>query len=131
LTPAQAVKVAAHWGLQIHCSSDEGIIYSQIPDPGTLAEKGDEIKLIIRTESMAKNGIVNVPDLRGLSIREARRLLLACGLESAITGYGTVRNQHPRPGKSVKRGYTVSLECRPNISIDRPEEHDLAGRGSR
>ncbi len=131
LTPAEAVKVAARWGLQIHCSSDEGVIYSQIPDPGTLVKKGDEIKLIIRTRKMTKSEKVDVPDLRGLSIREARRLLLACGLDSTIKGYGTVRNQHPRPGKTVRRGYKVSLECRPKIKISRPGEHDLAGRISR
>lgn len=127
-TPGEAVRIAARWGLQIHCSGEQGIIYSQIPDPGTLVEGGEEVRLIIMPRTAAKNETVSVPDLRGLSIREARRLLLACGLKCRITGYGVVRNQLPHPGKTVKRGREVSLQCRPKTVIRHPGELDLVGR---
>ncbi|MCK4237406.1 MAG: PASTA domain-containing protein, partial [Candidatus Krumholzibacteria bacterium] len=101
LKPRDAMKLAASCGLQIHCSPDSGIVYSQIPDPGTLTEGGKEVRLLFRPNTVSGSGKVRVPDLMGLSIREARRLLIACGLRSRLRGYGNVEKQSPSPGRLI------------------------------
>jgi cell division protein FtsI/penicillin-binding protein 2 len=131
LTPAQAVRVAARAGLQIHAGSETGVIYSQIPDPGTLVDRGEEVKLILRTAEMTGRQRVSVPDLRGLSVREARRLLLACGLVCRIEGYGIVRGQRPAPGRTVQTGTRITMACRPKIPVPEHGRSDMVKAGAR
>ncbi len=108
---AEAHQLAAERDLNIDYSSDEGEIYSQIPGPGTLVKKGEKIILSFISESDRKKSGVTVPDLRGLSIRQARRMLIESGLRSRIAGSGTVLRQDPAPGRKVSRGSTVSIRC--------------------
>lgn len=54
-----------------------------------------------------------VPDLRGMSIRAARREASACGLIVGVEGSGRVRTQCPRPGARAKSGERMILQCRP------------------
>jgi stage V sporulation protein D (sporulation-specific penicillin-binding protein) len=54
---------------------------------------------------------VEVPDLRGVSIRKARRMAAELGLVLSFEGGGVVREQSPRPGSSVKPGHKVVVRC--------------------
>jgi stage V sporulation protein D (sporulation-specific penicillin-binding protein) len=110
---AEAVSLAAENGLRLGFSGDDGEVYSQIPGPGTFVEKGDEVFLSFTGGNTKDNDKVSVPDLRGLSIRQARRMLISCGLKSEIRGYGTVKRQRPGPGVIIEAGSIVSIECRP------------------
>ncbi|MBN1884976.1 MAG: PASTA domain-containing protein [Candidatus Krumholzibacteriota bacterium] len=117
LTERDAIRLASGSGLVISGAGEEDwIVWSQSPDPGTPMERGDEIRLLYRSPRPLA-GTVAVPDCRGLSIREARRLLISCGLESRIDGSGEVRRQTPEPGRSVKRGAAVRLRCETNLSM--------------
>ncbi|HER43023.1 MAG TPA: PASTA domain-containing protein, partial [Candidatus Eisenbacteria bacterium] len=86
LGPDQALQLASEAGLGISCSGGEGTVYAQKPDPGTLIEKGRDVSLLLRRDPPQGGEKVRVPALEGLSIREARRLLLACGLKSSVRG---------------------------------------------
>ena len=108
---AEAVKLAGDCDLKVDFSSDEGEVYSQIPGPGTLVRKGEWIVLSFISGGDGKKSGVAVPDLRGLSIRQARRMLIESGLRSRIAGSGTVLRQDPAPGRKVSRGSTVSIRC--------------------
>jgi len=105
---AEAVRLAYEQGINVSFSSDDGEVYSQIPGPGTLMEKGGDVYLSFSSREAGK---VIVPEVRGLSIRHARRMLIECGLSSRISGTGTVSRQDPPPGRSVDRGSVVSMEC--------------------
>jgi len=120
LTPEEALELASDCGLGIHCSGEQGMVYSQIPDPGTFVERGDEVKLLVIPEKLAEKATVRVPDLRGLSIREARRLLLACGLRSRVDGSGVVVSHKPGPGSRLKRTRVVTMMCRPKEKVTYP-----------
>jgi cell division protein FtsI (penicillin-binding protein 3) len=50
-----------------------------------------------------------VPDLRGLSARDALRTLARLGLVSRIHGTGIVVDQAPAPGSLLERGATCTL----------------------
>jgi cell division protein FtsI/penicillin-binding protein 2 len=58
-------------------------------------------------------GSVVVPDLRGMSVRRARRIASAAGLELGCEGSGLVRDQTPRPGGTVEVGHRVVVTCYP------------------
>jgi stage V sporulation protein D (sporulation-specific penicillin-binding protein) len=108
---AEAVQLASDCDLSIVFSSDEGEVYSQVPGPGTLVKKGHKIQLSFISGSDRNNSGVTVPDLKGLSIRQARRMLIESGLRSRIDGSGTVMRQDPAAGRNVSKGSTVSLQC--------------------
>jgi stage V sporulation protein D (sporulation-specific penicillin-binding protein) len=127
LNPEQALQLASEAGLGITCSGAAGTVYAQIPDPGTLTGRGCDVKLLLRHESQQGGEAVRVPDLVGLSIREARRLLLGCGLRSNIKGAGIVVQQRPVAGTVVRRESTVRRACRLKGKTDYPENMWVAG----
>ena len=51
-----------------------------------------------------------VPDVRGMSLRDALQLLERRGLQVTIEGRGTVRRQSLAPGTSPQNGQTILLE---------------------
>ena len=51
-----------------------------------------------------------LPDLRGLSAREALRVLTAIGLTVQVTGNGVVASQSPAPGTPIEPGMACSLK---------------------
>lgn len=130
LSHADAEELASRCKCTIESSGTEGFVYSQAPDPGTLVETGAEIRLRFRSPEDEKGRSIHVPDLVGLSIREARRLLLSCGLKSRIEGYGIVRRQSPGPGSIVDRRSSVKLVCRPPDAEKRKIKLSLARRGN-
>jgi hypothetical protein len=50
-----------------------------------------------------------MPDLHGLSAREALRTLAQIGLAARMTGNGFVVDQRPAPGVPLERGETCDL----------------------
>ena len=54
-----------------------------------------------------RNGLM--PDLRGLSAREALRLLSQIGMTARLSGNGFVIDQHPQAGSPLVRGETCAL----------------------
>jgi cell division protein FtsI/penicillin-binding protein 2 len=50
-----------------------------------------------------------VPDVRGLSARDAVRILVHSGLKTRITGDGVVVSQDPTPGEPIQLGTTCRL----------------------
>ena len=53
-----------------------------------------------------------MPDLRGLSAREALRTLAQVGLAARVAGDGFVVDQRPAPGVPLERGNTCELTLR-------------------
>ena len=54
-----------------------------------------------------------MPELRGMSVRAARRLASSLGLAVAFEGNGLVQAQSPRPGSKIELGDRVFLTCAP------------------
>ena len=64
----------------------------------------------IDKESSDKNGkIATAPDVMGLTIREAVRLLNQNGFDFEVSGSGYVASQIPKPGASISPGATLRL----------------------
>jgi cell division protein FtsI/penicillin-binding protein 2 len=113
LTTDEAIDLASDRGLTVQCPDVKGIVFSQTPDPGTLIGRKEEIKLMVRAAAAESESSRSVPDVAGLSIREARRLLLSCGLDCIVRGFGIVERQDPPAGALLARLGRVILICNP------------------
>ncbi len=67
-----------------------------------------EIQELILLESSGR-----VPDLTGLSLREAHRLLRHLDVSVQVKGAGLVAQSTPRPGQPLPQGGPIKLELRP------------------
>jgi len=81
----------------------------------TAAAVSEPVCLELTNENAGKKSgksiIVKVPDVRGLSLREAVKILSSRGLDFEIKGSGIVKNQSPAPGKEVKQGTTTYMNA--------------------
>ena len=66
----------------------------------------------------ANGGLHDLPDLRGLSAREALRVLTKMGLTARLTGNGAVTRQTPPPGTPIEPGMTCELRLERTPMID-------------
>jgi|WetSurMetagenome_2_1015567.scaffolds.fasta_scaffold25560_2 cell division protein FtsI/penicillin-binding protein 2 len=113
LTTDEAIDLASDRGLTVQCPDVKGVVYSQTPDPGTMIGRREEVKLMVRAAAAESEASRSVPDVAGLSIREARRLLLSCGLDCVVRGFGIVERQDPPAGTLLSRLGRVLLICNP------------------
>jgi len=58
----------------------------------------------------ANGDVRDLPDLRGLSAREALRILTKIGLTARLTGNGVVTAQRPAPGSPIEQGMACELK---------------------
>lgn len=116
LKDSEAFQLASETGFRVRFEGEGGFVWAQVPDPGTLVEPGTEITLFFRKIGN-KEVKEQVPDLRGLTIRQARRKLIECGFRGSIRGSGIVKKQFPRPGSLLKKGSSVSLLCEMGVEL--------------
>jgi serine/threonine protein kinase/beta-lactam-binding protein with PASTA domain len=88
---------------------DEGLVISQRPGAGTV-HRGDTITLVVSKGPP----LVDVPDVTGKSVNEARKILKDAGFKVKVDNFmggffGKVRFQSPDGGKQAPKGSTVTL----------------------
>ena len=94
----------------------DNTVIDQDPAAGTKVQRGSSVTLTV-SRYKAEEVLVTVPDLRGRSWDEARRILQRYGLttqefpvfQDSTQPSNTVIEQRPRPGLQVKRGSSVTL----------------------
>ena len=96
---AEAVKEA---GLDCVFDGEGGAVISQLPAAGATMPKGSLMMLYVdNLTDLRNNGKVQVPDVAGLSVLEANRLLRSYGLRMKIEGGGLAVSQNPAAGEEV------------------------------
>jgi len=103
-----ALEWARKIGIKVVCRGDEGQVFAQDPDPDIPMSKDDVLSLYVLPEDHHINGAV--PDLRGLSLRAAKRRAAEVGIKCVFVGSGYVKSQSPKPGTVSKKG-RVKLYC--------------------
>jgi hypothetical protein len=103
-----ALERARNLGSNVLCHGDVGRVVSQTPSPGVAMDENDIIRL--RVAGDAQNGKRATPDLRGLPLREAKRVATRHGFKCTLVGGGVVRAQDPPAGRMTSRE-TVRLYC--------------------
>lgn len=112
LTLAQ--KILEGHGLNVKTFGKGDVVVRQSPEPGKQVQPGDGVTLVLNAESAPQNnGMMLVPDLRGMSMRRAINRLVIDEYDIRVQGSGVVVQQVPAPGQKVKAGTAVHLICEP------------------
>jgi cell division protein FtsI/penicillin-binding protein 2 len=108
LTAEAAIDRLANAGLVARVASEGERILTQDPPAGSQVAARTLVTL-----GLARQGGV-VPELRGLALRDALRLLRGAGVEIRVSGVGRVRHQEPPSGTSIGPGVICRLALAPD-----------------
>jgi cell division protein FtsI (penicillin-binding protein 3) len=71
------------------------------------------VKEIATPSAPTPAGSVRLPDMKGLSLREAAKVAFGLGLKPSLEGTGTLSRQDPPPGAVLSKGSSVKLFFEP------------------
>ena len=112
LTDASAAVKAA--GLDCVFDGEGGIVTNQLPAAGASMTKGALMMLYVdNLTDLRNNSRVQVPDVEGLSVLEANRILRSYGLRMQIEGSGLAVAQEPAAGDEVFPTASVTVTFEP------------------
>ncbi|MGQ9558205.1 MAG: penicillin-binding transpeptidase domain-containing protein [Desulfurispora sp.] len=101
-------------GLQARVEKNGGsLVTGQQPGPGYLVAPGTAVSLRLAALPSGEAAVLKVPDLRGLTMRQAGVLLEELGFLLEPLGSGLAVRQEPRAGSSLVRGSRVKVEFAP------------------
>ncbi len=127
VAPAAAAALARA-GLSAAVVSQGARVLTQDPAPGTRVPRNTVIQL-----GRTPEGRAVMPDLAGLSLREALGRLRGLGFEVRVAGIGRVLDQSPPPGTELEGGQVLKLrldaaEGTASAPAHRPPGRDHDGR---
>jgi len=106
-----------------HESVPRGCVISQSPPPGSKVSKGSAINLLVSKGGEEGTALIEIPDLVGLKIQEARNIIQQRGLrlgkveevEIPEKAPETVIAQQPLPGEKLAPGGIINLTVNKKI----------------
>ncbi|MBT9176506.1 MAG: Stage V sporulation protein D [Firmicutes bacterium] len=112
LTPTAAVAHLRDLGLNLRMEQAGAMIIDQTPKPGAEVTAGTTVIVGLGAPPLLGTTAV-VPDIRGLTMRDASLRIESLGLRIIILGTGTAIEQDPLPGMQVPVGTGVRVRFRP------------------
>jgi cell division protein FtsI (penicillin-binding protein 3) len=113
-----AKKMLTNYGLNCQTFGKGNLVIKQAPEPGKKVEKDETVSLILNGESVASSdGMIAVPDVRGMSIRRAMNRLVSDEFEVKVQGSGVVTQQFPTAGERTRLGSSITLTCMPRSMV--------------
>ncbi len=107
-TIAEAQKILKAAGLEYSSVGDaDNIVAEQVPKSGTQLQKNGIVK--IYAEGKDERVSQTVPDLKGVSLAQAKVMLKARNLNISSKGTGIVIAQDPKAGTSVDEGTVINV----------------------
>ena len=111
---------------------DRGTVVDQNPPPRSDVKPGRRVYLTVNAGTAP---VVNVPNLNGISVREAKNRVSSHGLnvgtiaaDSIPSPYpNTITRQRPSPGDSLKQGGTVDLWYSTGLGADTVRVPNVVG----
>lgn len=111
---AEAVEKLRERNLNFVTRGQGNQVVSQVPEAGARVLEGVTVILQMRQAPQTPgNGRVTVPDVTGMTIRQAGALLASSGLRMELEGSGLAFKQTPAPATQVERGAVVKVFFRP------------------
>lgn len=111
LTVSEAARIVSAAGLDCVFDGEGGVVTAQLPSSGAIMSEGSIMMLYVdNLTDMSHNSKVDVPDLTGLSVLEANRLLRSYGLSMQIEGGGLAVSQQPEAGENAYPTATVYVK---------------------
>ena len=110
LTTAEAAKLLKEAGLRYVTDGEEQYVLDQLPAEGAQVYRDSLVMLYVSQNPPPQaEEFVAVPDVTGMSIAEANRLLTSRHLSLTIKGSGLAREQSPQAGTFVSPGETIQV----------------------
>jgi cell division protein FtsI/penicillin-binding protein 2 len=90
------------------------VIESQFPDANTKVDINSKtvVKLVVKNKEVELKSVLQVPDVKGFSLRKAINILSASGFDIDINGSGEVIDQMPKSGSSQLPNSKITLFCK-------------------
>ncbi|SFG27746.1 stage V sporulation protein D (sporulation-specific penicillin-binding protein) [Desulfotomaculum arcticum] len=116
-------------GLEPQTNGEGLIVCDQVPKPGARVNNGTKVILELQPAGNKDSGEpVTVPNLKGMTIKEAGNILESMGLLLLPEGSGVAFSQDVQPGTKLKAGSTVKVTFKPpnynNSSSQTPADQD-------
>ncbi|MBO4885774.1 MAG: PASTA domain-containing protein [Clostridia bacterium] len=109
-TVKEAAAMLKEAGLQYMLSGAGARVVDQLPAPGAAMPEKSIVMLYAEGESAEQaGGMIEVPDVTGLSVVEANRLLLSYGFEMRVSGSGVAVAQTPQAGETALPSARVTV----------------------
>ncbi|MFZ5899370.1 MAG: stage V sporulation protein D [Bacillota bacterium] len=102
-------------GLNFVIRGQGSVVYEQIPKAGATVKAGTTVILDLKAGPPLE-GQVTVPDVSGLTIKQAGALLESLELRMEPSGTGIAFKQSIAPGRKVDRGTIIKVEFKPPAS---------------
>jgi len=114
MTLEEASKAVKAAGLDCVFNGSGGMVVDQLPAAGAAMPEGALVMLYVdNLTDLRDNSKVQVPDVTGLSVLEANRMLRSYGLKLQIAGSGLAVSQTPAAGEAVFPTATVTVTFEP------------------
>lgn len=110
----------ARAGVRAHFVGDGPRVLAQSPAAGQAVERGTGITVWLAAPEDSASRVM--PDLGGLTIREALRHLSVIGVVPEIHGSGIVTRQSPPAGAALEERSRCELWCRPGVPLAAREQ---------
>ena len=107
----KAVKELRKKKLEYEVVGTGNLVYRQEPAAYSELKEKQTVKLFTQTKPVTNRQIM--PQLTGLTLREALQVLSDWNIEIEIEGSGVVVKQLPGPGKKIGERDTIKLVCNP------------------
>ncbi len=104
----EAIKILKQENIKFSLIGNGNYVVSQLPEPKLVKEKPKSIKIFL-TPKNEINAEKYTPNVIGLSMREAIRILLKEGYKPIIKGSGVVIKQTPPPKTKFKKDKKIIL----------------------
>ncbi len=107
----KASKFLSDMRIDFSTNGKGSVVLSQNPAPGKQMEPGQHLMLELgelKDESVSDD-YARIPELRGLSMRQAASILKNLGLDIQMVGFGTIYNQFPESGELMRKGRTITV----------------------
>ena len=110
LTVKEAAARLREAGLQYTLGGAGARVVDQLPAPGAMMTEKSIVMLYVDGNSEPAGAAeIEVPDVTGLSVGEANRLLMSYGFEMRISGSGVAISQTPQAGVMAAPGSRVAV----------------------
>lgn len=96
-------------GLNYRAEGSGPVVTQQTPPPGAQVARGSTVLVVLSNGPATSQEPVKVPNVIGLSLREAAQVLESCGLRLNPSGSGVAVTQDPAPDTETMAGTVVTV----------------------
>ncbi|MBR9976168.1 MAG: PASTA domain-containing protein [Bacteroidetes bacterium] len=111
MRPDIAAQVLKAHGFNMETVGSGEVVAEQVPPDNTIAPRRTPVTVhLVSAAHVQRRDMVRVPDVVGMSLRQAMNFIKSMNLEPSLMGSGVVRTQNPAAGELVSRGTRCTLD---------------------